>query len=1558
MTSRPPMGVPPRQAQRGPSSTLAVQRPPHHQRSLSQQYLSSSASPIRKDAHPDQAGDLAEATPPAVAAAAAQGRHHASTPRRGGSKLRLELANSDWTNDLAPATESPQSLTPSRGASMSMSMSVSASVPDAVDADKMSPALSRASQPDADNPAVPLPRRRPQPSDRPAAPPRPSSAAPAPARKDARPKAFAVETPADAPRFVSIHKHDIPNRDPFSKGLHMAHADFFPWSGHHHEDEWSPEAIQKGTWDRGSQNETASARLAVLPALKQKSGLNALSTIFMGVMNQRRFRGQILTPSTFKPPPRVTLTDTKREVWLKDLANSNISLRRLSRTIPHGIRGRTLLDQCLNKSVPTERAVWLAKCVGANEIRAFKRKGAGGAFVMGGESKWVRDWTVFVEQFLEAVVSAFGEADWKARVTYAIRLATSLYSEHLLDRDHYLDWVISSLENSPQSKIPMWILIAQITWADLVRSRKHGRRLAYTLLGQLNVIHNDPDRDILVQLSSQLISLLALLLKNNPESFILPSVWPRHRDCLKAFLAPDDAAAQAAFQRVNGRNARLLVANTTSPPAGRQHLVKLLDSTIQGQSERDLSAKCLAAIDDQLELVRAVVDWATSVHRPGLAKTYVAARLLKSWSAVQVNVTSVVVDVLADVSAGDHLRKKAVYRLVAELVRSGLFSVPRYLQWLIGRGGLHEAAEIDPDDGPCASRLLVELPIHCLSESQKSQRSNLLRRAGHYSTADEASDIANALRCVDDTIGLSLHLGDADPQRRCLPLKKLLRRIGNSNMAVQASIGAHLRDVLTPDLLRKVEPVVALSTFNSVRAIMETARDFANLSRILKSCSSVSGVDILAAIADTVNSHVEVFLALGSADALFDGLAGRLKSLSREQGVAVRPLLAALASLAQRLPHRDGVAKQLLRELAQSDRSNAIDACSPVSDSMVLQAQNAESEVSEQVDKLLASGNTVDPPTMNRLFRNIIPKLETGWAKADGTRRVFASLLAKLRIFDAQHFDKLMADWISHIGTLKDRPRLLELFPVLVSLGCLSTSILLHTANAGSSGAGAGAGDSLANPGSPPMMYLQELLQLIIMKLPRAGCLDSAEAYRFEIQQKSARSEHPRALLSLIRNALAEYAAVRSQGAPEPEAPLDDDACRDALLETLRHLVVADPTAVASILNVVSLPAGAVRIVDQIVTRLLVPDGGGREAQRSFDQLLGLSNELTMPFCQLKLTLDLSRTQPGAGEGDEETTPSRFEAFAQAMDRAIEARNIMWTSMLPCLSPDITRSLSTQAHARFLDLMPTLKSPNFEGEATSEHRIHLAENLLGVVEAIMSGQPPSKASQLTATLVEKLCDLWEVVACPEQDRSEAQTKVLHHWLPALLRFIVLHSASPELLQTPTAGQPGPARAQIAPHHDARARIVLALCGLILELDSRPPGTRGSLPQQALDVGILLVDALTDEVRAQCARSILQLPGGGSSSSSPSSDARFYYLFSVQQPTWAENLKLAHKERASIAYSAAARGMSALYGIGPASHERLSPYVLRRWEVLSEPTPNVGENDTSLSLGLFEAIKMQ
>lgn len=144
-----------------------------------------------------------------------------------------------------------------------------------------------------------------------------------------------------------------------------------------------------------------------------------MSSLFLTVLDKRQKYGRFTAPSTFKPPPRVTLPDARREAWLRDLASPNVSLRKLSRTIPHGLKGPVLLDQCTAKGVPTARAVWFARCVGANELRGLKRKGVG-SFAVGSETKWIKEWTTQVTRFLEkTIVGCTATEGWKAKMLYA-----------------------------------------------------------------------------------------------------------------------------------------------------------------------------------------------------------------------------------------------------------------------------------------------------------------------------------------------------------------------------------------------------------------------------------------------------------------------------------------------------------------------------------------------------------------------------------------------------------------------------------------------------------------------------------------------------------------------------------------------------------------------------------------------------------------------------------------------------------------------------------------------------------------------------------------------------------------------------------------------------------------------------------------------------------------------------------------------------------------------------------------------------------------------------------
>lgn len=143
-----------------------------------------------------------------------------------------------------------------------------------------------------------------------------------------------------------------------------------------------------------------------------------MSSLLVALLEKRQATGRVSATSTFKPPPRVTFKDKRREEWLHDLANPTVALRLLSRTIPHGLRGKGLLEQCLSKNIPSSRAVWLVKCVGANEMRAFKRKGYAGVMGSAGELKWIREWTTHVEQFVDNAIEADCDETWKAKMTY------------------------------------------------------------------------------------------------------------------------------------------------------------------------------------------------------------------------------------------------------------------------------------------------------------------------------------------------------------------------------------------------------------------------------------------------------------------------------------------------------------------------------------------------------------------------------------------------------------------------------------------------------------------------------------------------------------------------------------------------------------------------------------------------------------------------------------------------------------------------------------------------------------------------------------------------------------------------------------------------------------------------------------------------------------------------------------------------------------------------------------------------------------------------------------
>lgn len=913
-----------------------------------------------------------------------------------------------------------------------------------------------------------------------------------------------------------------------------------------------------------------------------------------------------------------------------------------------------------------------------------------------------------------------------------------------------------------------------------------------------------------------------------------------------ASLLAGDVRLQNAFASIDGRNEQLATNGVRTQPAARNTLVRLLDAALQTPMSIDLPGRCWGINSDKCSLAKTLLEWCTSLYRPGLAKVYVCARILQSWSLLEMDVTNAVLDFMDADPLGESSRKVLLYHLVAELVRGGLFHVARYTKWLIARGGISKSEDVE-QDGPAPARLLLELPTHCLVDALKGLRESMLRRA-RYSVEMEMQDIHMAIKKMRHALGLQLDVNDPLLAKKPMSIAKFTRLIRLSTRTLKAEIGMCLMNEFQQgerEMARDGKDIfeIAPTTFNNVRKILEATEDYSVFADILKTVVKSCNVDILGSVADTLGLHLMTFSALGVARDLFDVLYGKLKHLAEEQGIMARPLLASLASLAPRLSGLEELGSQLHKDLLRNDRTSAVDACSPVSDNMASRLQDAEGELHEEIEKLLSGGTSLDKNTLERLFGTVVERLMGCWNKEDGSLRTYGALLTKLRLFDSQHFDLVMTKWLQRVRVVGDRPSITEIYPVFVALECLSFPIILSTAadKMGAPAAGKAASASIVQ-NTWRTKYVQEVLQLLTTPISHSQLSDE-DCYRFSITQVLVRKKHLPETLAIVRNALAEYSLCRQKNVPD--LPLDKPECLERFLDLLRSLVLIDATAVAKALAIKNADPAVAALIEATTSKLLVPSSTNGQ-QITFDQVLELTNELTLPFCQLKLSSALAVEESTSSDANDKLQ-SHLNLFAKAMDRAIEAQNITWTGMLPVLGPEITQHLKSTAQTRLFAIMPSIKNP-VPTERTTEQTVKMAENLLSVIDAVVRGT--NQSSQLTSIMVDKLCDVWELLAYGE---DEVKLAAMAYWLPLMLTFVTLHSATFDASKS---------------SNEIRSRASLALVGIMHELDALPvylnmasdngPAIDRGLRQRVFDLALLLVDNLADESRAQCIRALSTL----------------------------------------------------------------------------------------------------
>ncbi|KAL8779562.1 MAG: hypothetical protein Q9213_006867 [Squamulea squamosa] len=1038
---------------------------------------------------------------------------------------------------------------------------------------------------------------------------------------------FILEPPSVAPRYSTTIGSGKTQESIVAESKQAAPsvedaADFLPWEGTHAEDVLGEFTIKNGFYDKiqVSQHESCTAKPTVWRMYKQQTALHALSSLFVSILDQRQIRGSITASCTFKPPPRVTLTDSKREAWLRDLANSTIPLRRLSRTIPHGIRGRALLDHSLAKNIPTSRSIWLAKCVGANEIRAFKRKGASGAFALGGESKWIKDWTANVEQFLDALISTCGSDEWRDNMTYGLRLATHLFAERLLDKDHYFDWLLNATSQADLETLPIYLLIIRSHLKDFGQSRRYGRRLAESLLEQLQRVEEMVSPDLYDAVKMKIAGLIRLFIVTSPVSFLMRRRWPTFHSLLQTAIAAPQAVV---FQDLCKRNKRIQAMaglDTESEAATSQSLIQILDFESSGADILTIARTLWEVAPNPELLVRTCLCWASTIYGTSYVRVYTAAQLLRSWSDMDVDIESQVLNFLAiDAKAAD-LDKARLYRIIAELVRSRHFSVGRYLNWVIANGFLRKCAtreEVSPTIG-----LLVELPSYGLPAHILNLRQNLLRSVGV--SGDDENRKVSEWKTLFDHKPLDQHRGFMDP----LANEHLPSGRRQHSLAVKLNVGHWIRQkLLTYCETRQapierpeekadtgarppLHPILDASHFGTVLAVLEDTEDFTTLADLLLFHSESYDLRLLTAISVIVNHYLDTFLACGIADTIFVRMMQRHSKLNGQPGHI--PLLEALVDLAEGLPKRLREFRVLRKEVERHVSKLSTAVCSPISEHMAeaLQIEDPGSSLpcTDDIEQLLASGTSMDKQLLTDIFGVIWKRFEIAYTESVQAGYTVAKLITRIRSFDAVAVNEMT---VSRVDNILASGSQVKLRPIWISLVCARVfsfekllSLVLQ---------------SIQHMGDPSLQceLLGATADCLALGRSRADSSLSHLYYRFYMQQQQALRGFSPSAVSLLQHTLRRAHSANDTPSISLRKLLQDPAFM-TMLRTFPDSSQQGGESIRNIFNPIITTEQAVETLGNLVLPSAIEQQqGSREGALSI--LLDNVTTVSISLCRLYL---------------------------------------------------------------------------------------------------------------------------------------------------------------------------------------------------------------------------------------------------------------------------------------------------------------------------------------------------
>lgn len=275
------------------------------------------------------------------------------------------------------------------------------------------------------------------------------------------------------------------------------YPDFDPWSHTPLDDKIFLNFVSKGYYNSAKVNfESISSRSSLQESLPAVSGL--LADQLSDVVRIREEKINRITANStssakksgmpsdlsgpgFSLPKRVTLTDHRRELWLQEMSSPQSSLSETSKTIPHGLKRRQLLEQCYLKQIPISRAIWLIKCCFSLEWKTLANK-QGATQIEDGIDKLLKEWSETMVHLLERLVFEMTQyynepvklSNWRQKIKYYLSLLGNCYSLNLMDSNFFHHWLVDFIAKIENFEcLPMALHILTVFWGGIFEACRH-----------------------------------------------------------------------------------------------------------------------------------------------------------------------------------------------------------------------------------------------------------------------------------------------------------------------------------------------------------------------------------------------------------------------------------------------------------------------------------------------------------------------------------------------------------------------------------------------------------------------------------------------------------------------------------------------------------------------------------------------------------------------------------------------------------------------------------------------------------------------------------------------------------------------------------------------------------------------------------------------------------------------------------------------------------------------------------------------------------------------------